>query len=324
MATSANEPCRLFVIPARNAPRALIFRRGPSKWTQLILWHTQTDTFEDGAWFNGRIYSERCDISPDGTKLIYFAADYRKPAAYDFAGNKATAFPETWTAISKVPWLTALCVWPNSGTYFGGGLFPDDREIWINQDNCRGLGFVQQRTLPLPADWKIDYTHSFYDHDWHQLFRLERDGWKPVVPYATGSVPVYRLHSDGSRTVEASDPDCPLVNPLRAVHEKSAAHGAQTLVMTSQYFYTGFAADEKREANSRKFEWRDNQDKSVTAIEGATWADWDHRGRLVFARNGRIFTARSDGRGGLLEKELADFNDAKPRRTKAPDWARHW
>src|SRR5262245_41328779 len=42
---------RLFVILARRAPRAVIFRRGPSKHVALILWHTDTDKFEVGQWF---------------------------------------------------------------------------------------------------------------------------------------------------------------------------------------------------------------------------------------------------------------------------------
>src|SRR5215831_4419387 len=93
-------PCRLFVILAREASKAVIFRRGPSRWTQLILWDTQHDTFVYGQWFKGRIYERRCDLSPDGSKLIYFAAKWRKPLA-------------SWTAISTPPWWTAHALWPN-------------------------------------------------------------------------------------------------------------------------------------------------------------------------------------------------------------------
>ncbi len=51
-------PCHLFVILARESPTALILRRGPSRWVQLIRWDTLHDTFEPGAWFHGRIYRE--------------------------------------------------------------------------------------------------------------------------------------------------------------------------------------------------------------------------------------------------------------------------
>jgi hypothetical protein len=39
----------LFVLLARRAPLALIVRRGPSKWVQLIMWNTQEDTLPSGS-----------------------------------------------------------------------------------------------------------------------------------------------------------------------------------------------------------------------------------------------------------------------------------
>lgn len=38
----------LFVVQARNAPIAVIFRRGPSKQIQLIGWNLTKDIFENG------------------------------------------------------------------------------------------------------------------------------------------------------------------------------------------------------------------------------------------------------------------------------------
>jgi hypothetical protein len=66
-------PPRLFVVLAREAPIGVILRRGPAAWYHVILWHTDTDHFERGAWFKGRIYEERCDLSPDGQLFLYFA-----------------------------------------------------------------------------------------------------------------------------------------------------------------------------------------------------------------------------------------------------------
>ena len=59
-------PPRLWVVRAKDAPIAVIFRRGPSKQVELILWNMHKDTFERGQWFKGRIYERRCDLSPDG------------------------------------------------------------------------------------------------------------------------------------------------------------------------------------------------------------------------------------------------------------------
>jgi hypothetical protein len=76
-------PARLFVILARRAPVGVIFRRGPSPWVQLIRWDTEHDRFEHGQWFHGRIYERRCDLSPDGSLLIYFASKFSGRARRD-------------------------------------------------------------------------------------------------------------------------------------------------------------------------------------------------------------------------------------------------
>lgn len=90
-------PCRLYAILARSAPVGVIFRRGPTKWVQLIKWDTATDSVEPGQWFHGRIYERRCDLSPDGSKLIYFASKLNRKTLDD------SEYTYAWTAISKPP-----------------------------------------------------------------------------------------------------------------------------------------------------------------------------------------------------------------------------
>ncbi len=101
-------PARLYVILAREAPVAVIFRRGPSRWVQMIKWHTDTDTFEEGQWFKGRVYESKCDLSPDGKLLIYFVLK---------ANRVHPDYGYTWTAISKPPYFTALALWKELGTW---------------------------------------------------------------------------------------------------------------------------------------------------------------------------------------------------------------
>jgi hypothetical protein len=54
---------RLYVLLARKAPIAAVFRRGPSKRVLLLTWNTETHEVRKGQWFKGRIYERRCDIS---------------------------------------------------------------------------------------------------------------------------------------------------------------------------------------------------------------------------------------------------------------------
>ncbi len=302
-------PCRLSIILARQAPIGVIFRRGPSKWTQIIKWNTNADTFEAGAWFHGQIYPERSDLSPDGTKLIYFAADYS-------AGSINHDFPNPWTAISKIPWLTALSVWPNGNTYYGGGRFETDTQLWINQ-NFWYQGEVTVSST-LPQDFEVDCEHPTQDHKWHELSRWESSGWNAVQAYPWGSIPLLRRQPDNTVSVEPTDPSCPLHTPayIRTVHEKTNANGSCSLIMTSIYAHY--------QENTRTFQIRDNHQKTAVTIESVDWADWDKRERLVCAKAGKIFTLDSLYSGELRFIEVADFNAAKPRRTKAPDWARKW
>lgn len=118
-------PPRLFVICARDVDIAAVILRGPSAWAHLIKWDMAHDTFEHGAWLKGRIYAEKCDLSPDGNLLVYFVHDGK---AFD------TSYTHAWTGVSRLPWLTALGLWPNGTTYGGGGRFVDDRHVLLRAD----------------------------------------------------------------------------------------------------------------------------------------------------------------------------------------------
>jgi hypothetical protein len=89
----------------------------------LILWNTAADTFEHGAWFRGRLYEERCDLSPDGKLFLYFALQGRK---------WGTTYKGAWTAVSRAPWLEAIVLWPQGHTWGGGGRFVDVRKIVLS------------------------------------------------------------------------------------------------------------------------------------------------------------------------------------------------
>ncbi len=119
-------PPRLFVIMARDAPAAVVIRRGPASWARVTFWNTASDVLTPGSWFRGRIYEEKCDLSPDGELLVYAA----------YRGRRLrTSYSDSWTAISRAPWLHALVLWPMGTTYGGGGRFMDNRRVVL-----RGAG----------------------------------------------------------------------------------------------------------------------------------------------------------------------------------------
>ena len=114
--------CRLSLVFASDAPVAVVLRRGPSKWVEITKWDTRKDHFEEGQWFHGRIYGERCGLSPDGSLFVYFATKYR-------GGDKGDGYADTYTAVSKPPYLTALAMWPEGSTWGGGGRFIGNKTL---------------------------------------------------------------------------------------------------------------------------------------------------------------------------------------------------
>lgn len=161
-------PARLFLIVARKSPTVVIFRRGPTHWVQLIKWDTDTDTFQRGQWFHGRIYEKRCDISPDGSLLIYFA---QKMSMRTLRDREVT---HSWTAISKPRYLTALALWPKGQSWDGGGLLKDNRTVLLNHEP----EVAKPHPDHLPHRLHVILKDCKYGGD-EPIFseRLERDGW---------------------------------------------------------------------------------------------------------------------------------------------------
>jgi hypothetical protein len=241
--------CRLSVILARDAPIGVILRRDPANWTQVIRWNTATDTFDAGHWFKGRIYERRCDLSPSGEKLIYFAAKHHR-------GYADSSYRGSWTAISKIPYLTALALWPNMGTYHGGGLFASESEIWLNSVHYRwsnpARDFPAQphaKHVPPPELQSTPICFTSGD----QLFplRLVRDGWKLMTP---GDV-----QEDGA-----------------------VSRGRLVRSSKNQRFRLELEFDYLEMKHSLIDVMAERPESGI--LDDATWADWDHYGRLVFAR----------------------------------------
>jgi hypothetical protein len=152
---------KLFVITAKHESAAVILRRGPSQWYHVIQWDTRRDQFVHGAWIKGRIYEDRCDVSPDGRLFLYFIHQ---------GSRFRTQFTDSWTAISRVPWLHALVVWPRGETYGGGGRFIDDGTVALRGGHGPTLEDFPARGIAVAScDWDTPLHHptdDIPDADW--------------------------------------------------------------------------------------------------------------------------------------------------------------
>jgi hypothetical protein len=283
-------PARIFFILARNAPTAVVFRRGPSKWVQVLKWDTDKDTFEAGQWFHGRIYERRSDLSPDGSMLLYFAQKIEGRTLHD------VEYTYAWTAVSKPPYLTALALWPKGDCWHGGGSFQDDQTVILNHKPEVSTPHPKHIPHGLQVILK-NHVHGEDDPVFSE--RLQRDGWDLKQEWVVENHGYPQMFT----TSQAE------------VREKRNADGSLLLRLTRSIERVDYAEEFAVSA----------EDGSVLfKIERASWADWDHRGRLVFARDGRVFVGQVSNSTLLSTRELVDLNAAEPVAVRSPEWASRW
>ena len=323
-------PARLHVILAREAAKAVVFRRGPSGCVCTLSWDLETDTFTMGQWLKGRIYEYRSDLSPDGELMIYFATDYRHPDTIQQLAEKLreekfgprdgnrfsdeywekvyrqleeisrtksgeldrfAASPEasspTWTAISRAPYLKALDLWFNGTAWNGGGLFLDNRKVWLNAP-APGIATLRRARFDLKLDVSQDFpfeTHFGGECPGVYCHRLVRDGWA-AKHQAENSV----------------------------VYEKPLAFGwaLQKLFVSGHPDHAGYGCYWERHRIV-------NQERRLK-IDGSgwRWADYDApRNRILYAKNGILYAlpvAADFGTPAMLK----NFNGMKFEAVKAP------
>ncbi|MBB3797602.1 hypothetical protein LN461_16595 [Xanthomonas arboricola] len=278
---------RLYVLLARDARTGVIFRRGPSKQVQLIRWDLRTDTFEHGQWFKGRIYERRCDLSPSGRLLVYFAAKHKG----DFG---------TWTALSRPPFFTALALWPKGDAWGGGGAFEDEQTLLLNHRPQAG-----REPFPLPTGFGLkhgmtvrpfgQWSGGGEDEPIDSMLR-QRAGWRTLdggegergglrsgVLYGFTRPRVWEKDGSGGRRLQSL---------LHAVgRQNDAWYGLDHRVL-------------------------DRDGAVLVDLPGTDWADWDG-GDLVYARGGCLYRlCKSDFRRYSEEDEQAarllhDFSKAR-------------
>lgn len=159
---------RIHVLLACQAPLGVVIRRGPSKSVCTVLWDRRNDEFVLGQWLKGRIYERRCDLSPDGQYLIYFAMN----------GMWQLEAKGSWTAISRAPYLKALALFPKGDCWHGGGLFTGRNTYWLNDGHGHS---VLRDTRQVRRDKKFQPSEYFGGECLGVYYpRLLRDDWRLV------------------------------------------------------------------------------------------------------------------------------------------------
>lgn len=282
--------CRLAILLARKAQVAVVLRRGPTRWVQLVRWETDCDRFEPGQWFKGRVYDRRSDLSPDGSLFIYFASKINARTLDD------PAYTYAWTAISHPPYFTALALWPKGDCWHGGGLFLGQRHVWLNHKPEVAIPHPDHLSKGL----RVDPNPEARGEDgpiWY--WRMERDGWTLLQQ---GVFPMTRRGWKTERS-EVWERKCPksFILLRRSLDAISFNHPGGPYL--ESFRMVGSAGE--------------------IPLRDATWADWDQAGRLVFARAGRLYAAVVE-KDRVVERELIDLNPNTPTEVEAPPHAKRW
>jgi hypothetical protein len=281
---------RIFGVMARNAPRVVLIRRGPSKQVMLLTWNTDTHEFHGGQWLKGRIYEERCDLSPSGEKLIYLAAHHKAP-------------PYAWTAVSRPPYLTALVMWPNLGTWGGGGLFEGERIIALNS-HC---GLAPSEGFAVPPDIKVVPIGRWMgrgEDDPIRSVRMKRDGWLLVDE---GECTDHRF---GERyRFEFTRPE--------RWHKPLGAFTLERRLLG--------IGEWDGPSRARDHRVLDSSGAIVADLGPSDWADWSRSGELLFARDGQVWrTAPASGNRLKEPEELLDLRAMRFEQMPPPREALDW
>jgi hypothetical protein len=283
-------PARLHPLQAPAAGVAVIFRRGPSRHVEVIRWDMRRDAIERGHWFHGRIYERRCDLSPDGELLVYFAAKYGSRDG----GNVDRLY--SWTAVSRPPWLTALALWPKGDCWFGGGLFTARRHLRLNHrpNEATPQPGREPRGLAVEPD-----PEARGENDPLYSARLERDGWTLREAWELemrGQDEFYVTHVPELRV--RAHPTAPFTIELRRRIDRLKYRELFRVVGP-----TGEVA---------------------LPVGRIDWVDWDATGRLFVLVDGTLRVATLHGAAMGELRMLADFDPDRFEERPTPAHARAW
>jgi hypothetical protein len=234
---------RLFGITATHADYTAIIRRGPSSWCHVGAWDTARKRYESGSWFRGKIFPQRCDLSPDGAWLSYTA----------FKGNNKQELGESYVAISRLPWLHALAAWSVGSAYSRGLHFVRDKTVWNVSNPQQGdLG-------PLRSKFGMYGTNPV------QFAVERRRGW--IESYDS----------------PMRDPNDMWDERREARMQKEQPRNRDPVLLTVEGGYAAFREMGKDYYGASSVVYALSCGDEVQLLEDVQWADWSRSGELLIA-----------------------------------------
>jgi len=268
---------RIYCIPAVEAPVVAVLARGPSNWSWVGRWDLERRRFDSGGWLRGRVFPRRSDLSPDGRYLCYFA---HKPGAGWEHG-------ETYVAVSKLPWLTALHTLGTCGTW------------------TRGYFFAEADPRSNVEDVRLPNGYGLRPNQVVQFAVERRRGWTETA--------------DSPRRAPGDFWD-----ERRNARLQKRQPGGKRLLCVESLGWVGGEFGVDQAVDGVRVGYSLETEGDIEPLSRFQWADWDRKGRLLVAtRDGRLQIRDLDGHGSpvLFEEDLCS---AEPSPIPSPPWANRW
>lgn len=332
---------RIDGIIARDAPVAVIFRRGPSKQVQMLKWDMETDEITPGQWIKSRVFTRRCDLSPNGKYVVAALTNYSSQQAKRAQEEHGIEnyLSSGWTAVSRLPYFSAIGLWFLDSAWSGGGAWKSDTVLGINNtphsfNIAKKLPKtikVKKLNLGTGEDDPI-WTHLLAKRGWimESEFKIKKSEFKakemPRMPGLCFFEEVKRLgirdalkldYLIGS-TIEALVPR--YVQEQAGLRTKPFNNGTlkyEQRLMDGKDWYSNFR---------ERWELVDCSGQTRLRLQPKShhpqWLDIDHRGRPVFGDKGCLWAWEGfpDGEPTMI----ADLNDNKFEQVAPPEWALKW
>ncbi len=297
---------RIFFIKAREANKAIVFRRGPTDWIQMSVWDLDTDILEFGQWINKKVPMRNCDVSPSGKYVIYYVDN--------------SEHMNCRTIISKAPYWTALTAWEHGDALFdsGGGLFESEKSILLNLSDRMPLD-----AYPAPSDLKIRLFHSPKEYNlWKGQInllhehRLEMNGW------AEQDDPEFiEQETEIIKSKKMSDwwlENYPICSEpiLPKLWSKRITNSTELSMIT---FY--------HSQHRKNFDLFYLVKKKVKMKLDVEWADIDSKNRIIATKEGKLLASKIAGDGSVDYTNLEilhDLNTQVPKRVLTPLEMKNW
>lgn len=301
---------RIDGLTAIEANKVILFRRGPSNYTQMLVWDFNTDKVTPGQWINSRVFTRRSDVSPDGKYVALFIRGHDNFISKSPTRIQPEPHEDTYVSISRPPYYTSIGLWFSSGSWGGAGIWKDNQTFHAHPDP---YSFRSARQPP--HEIKVIRKAYIRDPDFN-IFRrkLFARGWHPVASHQLQPEPKVVCEITLATRIKAF---LKLIDPVLSIKEfiGSANTFSKFFVGGQIIFHFRWEHETAQVLDNQgvlKLELRRKEHHPL-------WIDIDNSGRLVYADKGCLYAWRDFPNG--KPQLIADLNPNKFENISPPDWA---